>query len=576
MFKKFYIYMLLIIITFTTSCSYSGEEDPGDTFRVLAASNEWYFVVLGGNVTVELPSGQIYGYDVTNKKLIIGHYVDSIDYTKAIYANGYHEESQTYFNYFGVEIILDENDDQQAIGMKLYYNDGEYYYNQTDVEFIEENRATNLKGINVELANTMSNDKYMENTGLSATVTNSGTLYSIATITDSDNRSIIKGYTLVNGSWRDEEIDNSTALPAPARKTTGYHSVAPLGDNATMTYIKDDEKIEVYELNKTVKGRTLTEGNGLGINAIYSTIATNKAQDIFVAYVDIDDNLSMFKKDNGTVDEVASFVDYFNGVENVSQPIIKIYDNGTVITSYIDNESKLLKIIVDDFIDNTTLDYVTITPPTDLKVTAFSVDIIDGAIHYIYSTSDNNFAPIGSEVSVYENGLWRIIKTYPIYNNLDFVSIGGVNKKELYFVFHYKYEHQECDGLDNDTECKENVNNIISFDSTDYITLYGSQSYESTISGSPRIGSFITYNNLVYYLYNIVEKFEIATSCSRYFNPMPPSTADGLPTVSVEDNLDIDMFELVNNTTTDINNGLSISVDSGGDSDLIFVNKCFG
>ena len=56
MFKKLYILILLGTITFTMSCSYSGKEDPGDTFRVLAASKEWYEVVLGGAVTADISS----------------------------------------------------------------------------------------------------------------------------------------------------------------------------------------------------------------------------------------------------------------------------------------------------------------------------------------------------------------------------------------------------------------------------------------------------------------------------------------------------------------------------------------
>ena len=552
MFKKLYIYMLLVTVTFTISCSYSGAEDPGDTFRVLAASKDWYFVVLGGDVTSDISSGELYGDGGLGRKLIVGYYVESLDYTRAIYANGYHEETRTFFNYFGVELILDENDNQQAVDMELYYNDGEYYYNKADVKFTKENKATNLKGLDDSIANTMSTDQYMDGTGLSVTTTkNSPILYSVATITDSMNRSIVKGYTLVSGKWREEEIDNRSN-GASSRKTTGYHSIAPKGDNGTLTYVRDDEKIEVYELNKTNKGRTLTEDTGLGINAVYSTIATNKDQDIFVAYVDKDDQLSMFKKDNDTVDKVASFVDYFNGgkIENVSQPIIKIFDNGTVITSYIDNSSKLLKIIVDDFINSTSLDFITIIPPTDLTVTSFSVDIIEDRLYYIYST------PMGSEISVYENGLWRIIKNYTIYNNLDFVSITGLNKDELYFMFHYKDEYEECNGESSSTHgCADTV-----LDSADYITVYGFQSYESKISTDLQVGSFATYNGTTYYLYNSSGDFKIAQSCDRYFNPRPPSTSDGLP--MVRNGSGIDIFELVNNAT-----GIA-------ESDMIYGTEC--
>ncbi len=545
MLKKLYIYVLLITTTFTMSCSYSGTEDPGDTFRVLAASKDSYEVVLGGTVYAELPSGLIYGYDDFGKKIIIGHYVSGVEgtYTRAIYANGYNESSQTYFNYFGVELILDENDNQQAVGMEFYYNDGEYYYNQADIQFTDEKRATFLRNFKSPTTQ-VSNDKYMVSTGLSITTTKSGTLYSVATIKNADdNESFIKGYVLDNKTIISEEIKMGTATPTNL-KTTGYHSIAPFSDNATLTYIMENEKVEVFEINnKLIRGRTLTEDTGLGSNAVYSTIATNKDQDIFVAYVDKDDKLTMYKKDNGTVDEVASFVDYFNGgkIENVSQPIIKIFDNGTVITSYIDNSSKLLKIIVDDFINSASLDFITIIPPTNLEVTSFSVDIIEDTLHYIYST------PMGSEISVYENGLWRVIKNYTIYNNSDFVSIGGVNKKELYFMFSYNYKHQQCNGLDNDTECQEGGDAIVQINTMDYIMLYGFQSKEGAVSATPNIGSFAHFNGVGYYLYNNEQGLRIAETMKDRFNPRPPSTADGLP--MVRNGSGIDIFELVNNST---------------------------
>ena len=564
MFKKLYILILLGTITFTMSCSYSGKEDPGDTFRVLAASKEWYEVVLGGAVTADISSGELYGSDGL-RKLIIGYYVESPEYTKAIYANGFNEESRTYFNYFGVELILDENDNQQAVDMEFYYNDGEFFYDKSDVKFTKENKATFLKGFDPTETEIISTDKYVTGTGLSITSTESSTLYSVATIKNSDdNDTFIKGYVVLdNGTLIREEIMKDASTPTNL-KTTGYHSIAPFGDNATLTYIKEDEKVEVFEINKDlVNGRTLTGDIGLGINAVYSTIATNKDQDIFVAYVDKGDKLSMFKKAKSSADTVASFIDYFNGVkiENVSKPIIKIFDNGTMITSYIDNSSKLLKIIVDDFTDSTSPNYITIVPPTNLTVTSFSVDIIEDTLHYIYST------PISAEVSVYEDNLWRVIKTFAMYSNVDFVSIAGVNKKELYYTFHFKGESEQCNGSDSNTpNCT-----ITIIESTDYGSLFGFQSHEGEIGASPNIGSFATQKSSVYYLFNSTVGLRMTKSTTYAFWPRGISTSDGLP-VTTQDSSDIDMFELVSNQT-DINNISDQSNDSDiGNRNIIDIN----
>ncbi len=551
MFKRLYRYILLVTFTFTISCSYSGVEDYGDTFRLLAASKDSYFVVLGGDVSVELPSGLLYGKGIFGNKIIIGYYVSGIEnsYTRAIYALGFNEASLTYSNYFGVELILDENDNQQAVGMELYYNGGEYYLDPLDIKFTEENKATILKGFNSQDIDQLSDDKYIHSTGLSITSTESAR-YSVATIKSIDNKSFIKGYTLVGSRKISEEIEMSNSLSSNL-KTTGYHSIAPFGDNATLTYIKDDKKVEVYEMNSDmIKGRTLTKDNGLGSNAIYSTIATNKDRDIFVAYVDQDANLSMYKKDNGSLDVVTSFNDYFNGVKigNVSEPIIKIYDNDTVITSYIDNSSKLLKIVVNNFIDSSSADYITIKPPTDLEIISFSVDIIDGSLYYIYSTA------IGSEISVYESGLWRVIKSYSVYNNIDFVSIAGVSKKELYFMFHYENEYTTCAGWSEDDNCIIVGDNI-----TDYVALNGFQSYEGTIKSNPNIGSFTIFNGYAYYLYNSSAGLNIAQSWNHYFEPKTPSTEDGLP--MVKSNLDIGIFQLVN-SNININKDIDLFIDS--------------
>ena len=135
--------------------------------------------------------------------------------------------------------------------------------------------------------------------------------------------------------------------------------------------------------------------------------------------------------------------------------------------------------------------------------------------------------------------------------------MAGVNKKELYFMFHFKNEFMECTGDQIYPNCT-----TVGDNTTDYSAIYGYQSYEGVINANPNIGSFTVYNGMAYYLYNTVTNLKVIKSCNRYYNPMPPSTADGLSMANIEDNFDIDMFKLVNNST-DING-----------NDMIYDNKC--